>query len=469
MFRQSLLWASCLALLAAPLSCARAQQGKAATRPAASAAPKLGAGIEARTLKNGMKVIVWPDQDIPNVVLYNWFRVGSRNEYPGITGLSHFFEHMMFNGAKKYGAGEFDRVMEANGGANNAFTSEDVTVYMEWFPRTALELIFDLEADRLQHLAFDPKVIESERGVVYSERRSAIDNINPGALMEQVQATAFVAHPYQFPVIGWPSDIESWKLEDLQRYFKTYYAPNNGTLIVTGAVTPAEVFALAEKYLAPIPAQPAPDPVRTQEPEQLGERRLVIKKLAQSPLIQLAYHGITAKDPDAEALDLLLRILAEGDSSRLHRRLVEEERAVISVQTHFSPGFDPSLVWVLADLPPGGDLSKVEALITEELARVSKEGVTEAELRKARNIALANHWRSLETNDGRGRALGAAEVFRGDYRQIFEAPARFEKVTREAVRKVAARVFNPQHRTVGWLVPSEAQAPAAESRKESQP
>ncbi|NMO16878.1 insulinase family protein [Pyxidicoccus fallax] len=463
MFRQSLLWASCLALLAAPVSGARAQ-GKAATRPATSAAPKFGAGIEARTLKNGMKVIVWPDQDIPNAVLYNWFRVGSRNEYPGITGLSHFFEHMMFNGAKKYGAGEFDRVMEANGGANNAFTSEDVTVYMEWFPRSALELIFDLEADRLQHLAFDPKVIESERGVVYSERRSAVDNYNAGALMEQVQATAFVAHPYQFPVIGWPSDIESWKLEDLQRYFKTYYAPNNGTLIVTGAVTPAEVFALAEKYLQPIPSQPAPEPVRTKEPEQQGERRIVVKKLAQSPILQLAYHGIAGNDADVEALDLLLRILADGDSSRLHHRLVEEERAAIKVDTYFTPGFDPALVWILADLPPGGDLAKTEALVTEELARVVKEGVTEAELRKARNIALANHWRSLETNDGRGRALGAAEVFRGDYRQLFDAPARFERVNREAVRKVAERIFKTQRRTVGWLVPDTA----PEAPKEAQ-
>ncbi|WP_205525430.1 M16 family metallopeptidase [Pyxidicoccus trucidator] len=466
MFRQSLLWASCLALLAAPVAGAQAQ-GRGASKPAAAATSKLGAGIEARTLKNGMKVIVWPDQAIPNAVLYNWFRVGSRNEYPGITGLSHFFEHMMFNGAKKYGPGEFDRVMEANGGANNAFTSEDVTVYMEWFPRSALELIFDLEADRLQHLAFDPKVIESERGVVYSERRSGVDNYNAGALMEQVQATAFVAHPYQFPVIGWPSDIESWKLEDLQRYFKTYYAPNNGTLIVTGAVTPAEVFALAEKYLEPIPSQPAPDPVRTLEPEQQGERRVVVKKLAQSPLIQLAYHGIAGKDPDAEALDLLLRILADGDSSRLHRRLVEEERAAINVETLFSAGFDPSLVWVMADLPPGADLAKVEAMLTEELARVVKDGVSEAELRKARNIALAGYWRSLETNNGRGRALGAAEVFRGDYRQLFDAPARYEKVTREAVRKVAARIFNPQRLTVGWLVPTDAKDATPDTRKEA--
>uniref|UniRef100_UPI0013D31F6A M16 family metallopeptidase n=1 Tax=Myxococcus vastator TaxID=2709664 RepID=UPI0013D31F6A len=253
MFRQSLLWTSCLALLSGPVACAQTQSGKPVAKAAVAAAPRLGAGIESRTLKNGLKVIVWPNHDIPSVVLYNWFRVGSRNEYPGITGLSHFFEHMMFNGAKKYGPGEFDRVMEANGGANNAFTSEDVTVYMDWFPRSALDVIFDLEADRLQHLAIDPKVTESERGVVYSERRSAIDNDNMGALMEQVQATAFVAHPYQFPVIGWPSDIESWRIEDLQRYYKTYYAPNNATLVFTGAVTPAEIFALAEKHLGPIP------------------------------------------------------------------------------------------------------------------------------------------------------------------------------------------------------------------------
>jgi zinc protease len=192
-----------------------------------------------------------------------------------------------------------------------------------------------------------------------------------------------------------------------------------------------------------------------------------VKKQAQTPLIQLAYHGIVGKDPDAEALDLLLRILSDGDSSRLHRRLVEEARAAIKVETHFNPGFDPSLVWVLADLPPGADLAKVEAMLTEELARVVKDGVTEAELRKARNIALAGYWRSLETNDGRGQALGAAEVFRGDYRQLFDAPARYEKVTREAVRKVAARIFNPQRRTVGWLVPTDAQDATPDTRKEA--
>jgi zinc protease len=192
-----------------------------AQSPPAATAKTLSRGIETRTLKNGMKVIVWPDHDIPNVAMYDWFRVGSRNEHPGITGLSHFFEHMMFNGSKKYAPGEFDRVMEANGGSNDAFTTENVTVYQDWFPRTALDIIFDLEADRIANLSFDPKVIESERQVVYSERRSSVDNDNRNLLAEQVQATAFVAHPYQFPVIGWPSDIESWKDDDLVRLART--------------------------------------------------------------------------------------------------------------------------------------------------------------------------------------------------------------------------------------------------------
>ena len=463
MLRQKLLVTG-LVLLAGTAACAQGRSATAGTAATATTAQKPGAQVRTKTLKNGLKVIVWADPDNPSVALYNWFRVGSRNERPGITGLSHFFEHMMFNGAKKYGPGEFDRVMEAHGGRNNAYTSEDVTVYQDWFPRSALEKIFDLEADRLQSLAIDPKVVESERGVVYSERRSSVDNDNNGLLMEQVQATAFVAHPYQFPVIGWPSDIESWKQEDLERYFRTYYAPNNATLIVVGAVTPEEIFSLAEKYLEPIPAQPEPEPVRTQEPAQQGERRVVVRKLAQAPLLQMAFHGLKASDAEAPALDLLVRILTEGDSSRLHRRLVEEEQVAINVGGYRGAGFDPSLTWMLVDLPPGGDLGKAETLLDEELAKVVSAGVSDAELRKAKNIAVAEFWRSLETNSGRAQALGTYEVFHGDWQKLFSAPERYEAVTREQVQKVAARVFARNNRSVGVLVPEAA---ADEAKKEA--
>lgn len=430
--------------------------------PKASPREEVGRGIETRTLKNGMKVIVWPDHDIPNVALYNWFRVGSRNEYPGITGLSHFFEHMMFNGAKKYGPGEFDRIMEANGGSNNAYTSENVTVYQDWFPSTTLELIFDLEADRIRDLSFDPKVIESERGVVYSERRSSVDNNSSGMLAEQVQATAFVAHPYQFPVIGWPSDIESWKHEDLVRYFKTYYSPNNATLIIVGDVTPAKIFAVAEKYLEPIPNGPAPEPIRTKEPEQLGERRVTISKLAQVPLLQMAYHIGPANEPDGEALELLIAILTDGDSSRLHRKLVEEERVAIDVSGFRDRGFDPSLAWFWVTVSPHADPAGVEKLLSEEISRIAASGPTDAELRKAKNIYVANFWRSLKTISGKAQVLGTYEVFYGDYKKLFSAPDRYESVTREQIQKAAEKYLRPTNRTVGVLIPEAEQKEPAQ-------
>src|SRR5688572_526121 len=275
--------------------------------------------VRSVTLANGMQIIVWPDRDIPNVALYNWVRVGSRNEVPGITGLAHFFEHMMFNGTSKRAPGEFDQVLEANGARNNAFTSDDVTVYQDWFPRSALETVFDLEADRLRNLAFDPKVVESERDVVHSERRLRVDDSHQGRLTEQVQATAFLAHPYGIPTIGWPADILSWSIEDLKSFYATYYAPNNCTLVIVGDVEPDQVIALARKYFEPIPAHEPPKPVKTTEPEQLGERRVVVNAEAQTPLVQFAYHGISGADPRRPALDLLTRILTDGDASRLHR------------------------------------------------------------------------------------------------------------------------------------------------------
>ena len=184
-----------------------------------------------------MDFIVLEDHSIPNANMYIFWQVGSRNEYPGITGLSHFFEHTMFNGAKKYGPKQFDRVMEANGGANNAYTTENVTVYTDFFPKSALELIFDLEADRIAHLSFDDQMIESERGVVLSERITGMENSNWYFLEEQVKAVAFMAHPYRWPVIGYEADIKGWKKSDLQRYFRTYYAPNNAVVVIVGDVT----------------------------------------------------------------------------------------------------------------------------------------------------------------------------------------------------------------------------------------
>jgi zinc protease len=433
------------AILAASASAAPAAKAAVARVPGADS-------IQSITLDNGLVIVAWPDFDIPNVALYNWVRVGSRNEAPGITGLAHFFEHMMFNGTSKTQPGEFDRVMEAHGGANNAFTNDDVTVYQDWFPHSALEKIFELEADRLQNLAFVPDVIESERNVVHSERRLRVEDNNAGMLAEQVQSTAFIAHPYQFPTLGWPSDIKSWRMEDLQAFFKTHYAPNNCTMIFVGAVQPEEIFAMARKHLAKIPRQEPPPPIRTQEPPQQGERRVRIETQAQTPLLQLAYHGLAAADERLPAANLLLSILTEGDASRLHRLLVEKEKIAIDVSGYLQQGFDPGLFWILATLPTGVDPAKTEGVLTSELERVASEGVTDEELRRAKSLFAAAFWRGMSTIDGKAQALGSHAVFLGDYRKLFDAPARYEGVTREDVQKVAAGLLKRQQRTVGTLV-----------------
>ena len=408
--------------------------------------------IRSVTLENGLEIIVWPDHDIPNVALYYFVRAGGRNGYPGITGLSHFFEHMMFNGTEDLEPGEFDRIMEAAGGQNNAYTSNDVTVYQDWFPRSALETIFEIESERLQNLEFDPEAIESERGIIASERRTTVDNNNISKLLEQVRATAYVAHPYQFPIIGWPSDIESWTREDLEDFYRTYYAPNNITMVVVGDVTADEIFELAEDYLEDIPAQDPPADVRTVEPEQQGERRVVIETDAKTPMLHVAFHAGTAADPETIAMRLLLSILVDGDSSRLHRLFVEEEPLAISIGGFQYEGFDPGLVYFYATLPPGGDPGLLEQRLFEELARIAEEGVGDAELEKARNIALVDFWRTIATINGKARGLGEAAVFLGSYEKLFDLAQDIEAVSGDELKAVAARVFRRNNATIGLLL-----------------
>ncbi len=416
--------------------------------------------IRSVTLENGLEIIVWPDHDIPNVALYYFVRAGGRNGYPGITGLSHFFEHMMFNGTEDLEPGEFDRIMEAAGGHNNAYTSNDITVYQDWFPRSALETVFEIESERLQNLEFDAEAIESERGVIASERRTTVDNNNISKLVEQVRATAYVAHPYQFPIIGWPSDIESWTQEDLENFYRTYYAPNNITMVVVGDVTPDEIFELAEEYLEDIPAQDPPADVRTVEPVQQGERRVVIETGAQTPMLHVAFHAGAAADPETLAMRLLLSILVDGDSSRLHRLFVEEEQLAIAIGGFLFEGFDPGLVYFYATLPPGGDLGLLEQRLFEELTRIAEEGVGEVELGKASNIALADFWRTMATINGKAASLGEAAVFRGSYEKLFDLAQDIEAVSGEDLKAVAASVFRRSNATIGALY-----VPAAEEEE----
>jgi zinc protease len=411
--------------------------------------------VKTSTLKNGMKILVQEDHSIPNVALYIFYRIGSRNERPGTTGLSHFFEHMMFNGAKKYGPGMFDRTMEDAGGSNNAYTNNDLTVYQDWFPRSALELIFDLEADRIRDLNFVPEVIESERGVVASERRTSVDNNNFGILNEQLYATAFNAHPYQWPVLGWMVDIENWKMEDLRRHFEMGYSPSNATMVVVGDVTAEEIFRLAQKYIEPIPSHAPPPPVTTREPEQLGEKRVVVRKFAQLPLLMIGYHTPQSASADHYALQVLQTILFAGQSSRMYQRLVDKDQIALFVNGNRDFSLDPYLFEITTQPKAGIAPEKVEQAIYEEFDRVKTGGVTDQEMEKAKNILLANFYRQVRTINNRANLLGSYEVYIGDYRKLFTAADDYRRVTREDVQRVAQKYFTDRNRTVATLIPEK--------------
>lgn len=411
--------------------------------------------IQSFTLDNGMKIMVVEDASIPNANMYLFWKVGSRNEVPGITGISHFFEHMMFNGAKKYGPKMFDRTMEAAGGANNAYTTENLTVYTDWFPANALETIFDLESDRIAHLDIDANMVESERGVVASERTTGLENSNWRTLQEEIKGAAFRAHPYSWSVIGHESDIAAWTLDDLVQYHKTYYAPNNAVVVIAGDVKLAEVKALANKYFAPIPAQAPPREVKTVEPLQKGERRVFVQKASVStPNVMLAYHVPASSHEDYYALDLLSSVLSAGNSSRLYQSLVEKQLA-IEVETYLPMTIDPNLFYVMGVANPGITAVELEKSLIAEINRVAREGVTELELEKVKNIKLMNFYRSMETINGKANTVGTYELYFGSFEKLFNAPDAYNKVTPDDLQRVAQTYLRRANRTVAVLAATE--------------
>lgn len=412
--------------------------------------------IHAFTLDNGMKIMVLEDASIPNANMYLFWKVGSRNEYPGTTGIAHFFEHMMFNGSKKYGPKMFDRTMEAAGGSNNAYTTENSTVYTNWFQTDALETIFDLEADRIAHLDIDKDVVESERGVVTSERSTGLENSNFRAIWEEVKGAAFRAHPYSWSVIGHASDIANWSLADLESFHKTFYAPNNAIVVIAGDVKVAEVKKLAKQYFEPIPAQPKPRKVHTVEPEQKGERRVYLqKKSVSSPNLMIGYHVPNTKHQDYYALDILANILAVGDSSRLNSSLIEEQQIASDVFVYMPQSIDPNLFYIYGVAAKDVSAKQLEQGIIKQVNNIMINGVTEKELTKVKNRKVVDFYRTMSTINGKANTLGTYELYFDDYTKLFSAPEEYNKVTVDDIQRVAKQYLRKANRTVGVLSAKE--------------
>lgn len=409
--------------------------------------------VKVQSLANGLKVLLVEDHNIPSVALYTFFRVGSRNERPGLTGVSHFIEHMMFNGTAKVGPGEFDRRMEFRGGSNNAYTADDMTAYTDWFPPAALEAMIEMEADRMQGLAFVPDVFESERGVIASERRMGVENSNDAILNENVRATAIMAHPYHWDVIGWMSDILSWRRDEVMAYYQTYYAPNNAILVIIGDFEPAKALELIRKYYEPIKASPPPPPVSTTEPPQLGPKTVVIRKEAQAPSFMIVWHAPNAKDADFLPLSILSKPLLDGESSRLYRRLVREEQLALRVGGGAQETIDPFLFTIEVKPRPGADLDRIDQVVEEELAKIRKEGITPQEFEKAMNGVRNDFYRGLQTVAGKANQLGTYELLYGDFGKLFSVMNDYAAVQIDRVREVAGKYLTGNNKTIGKLIP----------------
>jgi len=445
------------ALIAAAPAASGAAKAPANPAPAAAATASVltpaGFPVQRHTLPNGLVVLLHEDHSVPTVTFWQWYRVGSRNERPGITGISHYFEHMMFNGSKNVAPKEYDRIIESNGGFSNAFTDYDMTAYYEDIASDRLEVLFRLDADRMAGLTLDPKVLASEIEVVKEERRLRVENDIDGMLDEQLYAAAFVASPYGWPTIGWMVDLEHMKRDDLVEYFRVYYAPNNCILVLTGDFDSKTVLAQVTKYFGPIPAQKAPEKPVNAEPLQNGERRVEVRYPAENVSFQVGYKAPSVADADVPVLDLLDSILGDGESSRLHQSLVYEKQIALGAGSFFAKRLEPTLFEFVVEMKPGRTAAEGDSALVGVLDRLAREGPTTRELQKAKNLLEAGFVRSLKTNNGVGEQLGFYEHVYSDYREMYRAVDRYRAVTAEDCKRVARSVFRPERRTISVLVP----------------
>jgi predicted Zn-dependent peptidase len=421
-------------------------------------------------LPNGMTVLTLENHSVPSITLYLYFKVGSRNEHRGITGISHLFEHMMFNGSEKFPPKSFDQTIEAGGGYSNGSTWWDYTNYWEEFSPAALDRVLELEADRMRALRIDEQNLEQERGIVLNERLLRVDNSVDGTLFERLWAEAFLASPYRWPVVGWAEDLKTGiRLEDAKRYFRTYYAPNNCVLVLVGDFATRPTLEKIRRLWKDVPAAEPPRPVSDPEPPQLGEKRVVIHKEAQSPMLGIGFKApgfAGARAADLPAFTVLGTILGEGRSSPLYRKLVDETQLCTNVSV-FVPSFAmTSLATFIFELAPGKDPAAVEKELDAILAKV-QQGVDEKDLARARNQIEADFLRGLVGNEGRGSNLGYYEALRGDWKEMYRLLDAYRKTTAAEVRRVAKTYLVPQNRTVAILLPEKL--PAVVDFKEGAP
>jgi len=417
--------------------------------------------VKEYTLENGLKILFLQDKNAPIVTFQIWYKVGSRNEKPGITGISHLFEHMMFKGSKNLGPEEHSRRINAVGGMENAFTQWDVTGYFEIVPSEHLELPIYLEAERLQNLNLIPETLKSEREVVKEERRLRTENDPVGLALEQLFALSFIAHPYHWPVVGWMSDLDAITLEDCKNYFKTYYAPNNAVIILVGDFEIDNALSLIKKYFGNIQNEVSPPDVKTKEPEQKGIRIAEVKILAEAPIILAGYKAPKASDEDNYPLQVASYILSSGESSRIYRKLIYEKQLATEAGGEVFSLKDEGLFFVYAYANPGAKIDEVEKYLFDEIEKLKTETIPDKELQKAKNQLEADYIFQLASLYLKAMNLGRAETIGGRWQIAQETPEKIQAVSAEDIKRVANKYFNKDKLSIVRIIPEKKNSEAS--------
>jgi len=425
-------------------------------------------------LDNGMQVIVVSDHRAPVVTHMVWYRVGGADEPPGVSGIAHFLEHLMFKSTDKIATGEFSKIISRLGGQDNAFTGHDVTAYFQRVSKDRLKTVMEMEADRMINLKLDEKEVLTERQVILEERRSRVENSPSAILDEQMNAALYMSHPYGIPVIGWEHEMAKLSPADAMTFYKRFYAPNNAILVVTGDVTVDEVKTLAEATYGKVPSNRQVTWLpRRQEPQHRAARRVELKdpRAGKASLhrLYLAPSYLSATDGEAEALDLLLKIAASGPTSRLYKKIVMEDKLASSAGGWYSGAArDSGKISIYAVAADGIGLDKVEAGVDAVIADVRANGVTEAELERARKSYLAEYIYESDNQTSLARRYGWSLTVGRTLKDIEEWPARISKVTADDIKKVADKYLDIRHSVTGTLVPiAPGPTPKAESKPQT--
>ncbi len=404
--------------------------------------------IESYYLKNGMKVILAPNNEVPSICFRIFFKVGGKYETPGTTGISHLFEHMMFNGSKKFNPGMFDKILEENGGYSNGSTWNDFTNYWEEFNSDKLALILEMEADRMTSLKLDNENLEQERYIVMEERRLSVDNNPQQKMEEELYASAFVSHLYRQPVIGWMNDLKKITLDDCKFFYKTYYSPNNSVLILTGDFNKSQAKKLIAKYFEKIPRANIPPYKKIIEPEQKSEKVIYLFQDVELPSLMIGYKSCSINDSDFYAMDLLANILSKGLSSRFNKVLSEEKKLITEAYAYQDQTEDPGLFKIYAQARGEKEFEKLLPEIENILQEIKTKGVTSNEIEKAKNSKVLEYFDSFKTNEALSFALGYFETLTGDYNNLFKVVDKYAKVTPQDIKRVAQKYFSNNFRTI---------------------